>query len=502
MSAKKRKGRVRQTRTEFQKAFDPYPGMIQPFSWSDRLPEVLHISMALTDFDFDIVKADFKIIADFVNDRVKCNRRFHFNLSHTVELIKKDSTILDEIFKTCFKSAFEQILAFYSELFNYEISFEFKPNGRTLFLGYKNILNGRSDISILCKYIMIQYDQIGREDPFGLFNWQTTEEILQPMNVSQIMAMFPPSIGQSENFDLEFCEYIWSYNYVKSPLVPKPDDSKTEEEHFAEMQIGELTEEFKKLYSEFKKINMLSVFHTFIAEVNMGFVARISNLTLDVVDLVKQHKGEIAELVFRTTLETFIVANWLVKRQDITLHKRFRDFSTGRDRFFGQKILEQADDEAIKEGAKKMISDAIKEAGVRDIEVATERGDIFELRIDQMAEEVWGKDNQYYFLYKRSSGVTHGQWRVIAKYHLAKSHNPMHNGLYWYNENPNKFAGLIPAFCCLPMAVNFLITMLNSFETDEYDELINKLSDLEDRIWKQYMIYNDKYVFPKKPKPE
>ena len=92
---------------------------------------------------------------------------------------------------------------------------------------------------------------------------------------------------------------------------------------------------------------------------------------------------------------------------------------------------------------KQQIADEIKEAGVRDINVATERGDIFDLRIDQMAEEVWGKDNQYYFLYKRTSDVVHGQWRVIAKYHLAKSFNPMHNGLYWYNDNENHYCGRV-----------------------------------------------------------
>jgi hypothetical protein len=316
------------------------------------------------------------------------------------------------------------------------------------------------------------------------------------MNVSRIMSIFPPSIGQSIHLDLEFCESIWMFNYVKAPLIPKPDNTKMEEEHFEEMNVEELTNELKELYSEFKKINLLSIYPTFIAEVNMGFIARICNLTFDVVDLVKSHKCEIAEIVFRTTLESFIVGSWLSTRKDVELHKRFRDFSTGRNKFFGQKIIEKAVDAKVKEGAEKMIADEIKEAGVRDVNVATERGDIFDLRIDQMAEEVWGKDNQYYFLYKRTSDVVHGQWRVIAKYHLAKSFNPMHNGLYWYNDNENHFAGLIPAFCCLPLASNFLIRILEDFEDNDVKELKDKLMDIENRIWDQYMIYYKKYIEP------
>lgn len=496
MTNKKRKGRIRQTRTEWQKVFDPHPGMIQPFSWSDRLPEFIHISIALIDNDYKTVKGDFYTICDFINSKVKMKRKFHFNLTHTIELIKSDTVILDKIFETVFKEAFQNILTFYHDLFQIPIDFEFKANPKLLFLGYRQILDGRADTSILCKYLMVQYEQHGRQDPFGHFNWQSKEEILEPMNVSSIMALFPPSVGLSENLDLEKCQEIWMYNYVVSPLLPKPDDSEMEEEHYKEMAIDQFKEEFEMLYNGFKELNLLAIYPTFIAEVNMGFVARICNLSLDAVDFVKNHKGEIAEMVFRTTLETFIVASWLLKRKDIELHKRFREYSTGRERFFGQQLAEKAPTVDFKKEADKMVTDAIKQAGVREIEVATERGDIFNLRIDQMADEVWGVDNQYYFLYKRSSEVIHGHWRVIAKYHLAKSFNPMHNGLYWYNENPNRFAGLIPAFICLQTATEFLITILNDIQSEQTKELQEKLIDYRERLLKQYMVYFNKYIMP------
>jgi hypothetical protein len=46
-----RKGRVRQTRTSWQKTFDPHPGMVGSISWIDRMPEILHISIALYDIN-------------------------------------------------------------------------------------------------------------------------------------------------------------------------------------------------------------------------------------------------------------------------------------------------------------------------------------------------------------------------------------------------------------------------------------------------------------------
>ncbi len=502
MTKKKRKGRIRQTRTEWQKVFDPHPGMIQSFSWSDRIPEFIHISITLIDNDYQTVKKNFYEICDFINDKYKMKRKFHFNLSHTIKLIKEDPEFLEKIFTTVFKEAFQNILTFYHDLFQIPINFEFKANPKLLFLGYKQILNGRADTSILCKYLMVQYEQHGRQDPFGHFNWQSKEEILEPANVSIVMALFPPSIGLSPYLDLEICQEIWMYNYMVSPLLPKPDDSKMEEKHYSEMNINKFKEEFENLYNSFKGFNLLAIYPTYIAEINMGFVARICNLSLDAVNFVKGHKGEIAEMVFRTILETFIVASWLLKRKDIELHKRFREYSTGRERFFGQKLAEKAPTEDFKKEADKIVNDAINEAGVRNIDVATERGDIFNLRIDQMADEVWGPDNQYYFLYKRSSEVIHGHWRVIAKYHLAKSFNPMHNGLYWYNENSNRFAGLIPAFMCLQLSTEFLITVLSDIKSEQTKDLQNKLVDYHERLLKQYMAYFNKYIMPTGDKEE
>ena len=498
----KRKSRIRQTRTSFQKVFDNYPGMIQSFSWSDRIPEFLHISIALIDNDYEVVKGDFYKIANFVNEKINLNPKFHFNLSHTLKLISEDNAILDEILKTSFKDAFQQIILFYNDLFhdllNLTINIECEPDRRKIFLGYKSILNGRSDTSILCKYIMMQYTQNGNPDPFHLFDWETIDIILEKLNVSKVMSTFPPSIGLSENLDLEFCENIWLYNYYFSPAMPKPDDTMIEEKHYAELRIEEFKAEFITLFSEVKKINLLEFYNPFIAEVNMGFIARIGNLSIDTEDLVKIHKGEIAEMVFRVTLETFIVGSWLLTKQDIELHKRFRDFSTGRQRFFGEQILQKAPNDLMKKEAKSIIDDAIAESGKREIDVATEKGDVFDINIMQMSNEVWGEENIYYFLYKRSSEVTHGRWEIIAKYHLAKSYNPAHNGLYFYNDNPNRFAGLIPAFFSLILAIDFLIRILNEINDERYKLLNEKLNNYYDKIYKQYMVYYNDYVLKNK----
>jgi hypothetical protein len=228
----------------------------------------------------------------------------------------------------------------------------------------------------------------------------------------------------------------------------------------------------------------------------MGISARVCNLSIETVEFVKTYKGEIAELTLRSALESFILGSWLLKKDDPDLFVRFRDFSTGRQKFFIDKIIEKTENKKIIEDAQKELGRTIKEAGLLEIEVASERGDIFDKKIDQMAEEVWGKDNMYYFFYKRSSEVTHGQWKVIAKYHLSKSLNPMHGGIYWYNEDKNRFAGLIPAFICLDLAINFLISIVKDIDSEITKELEQKLGDLLQRLLGEYQRYFKTYIMP------
>ena len=108
--AKKRKGRIRQTRTSFQKVFDSNPEIIQSFSWISRLPEFIHISITLIKNDYEAVEKDFFEISEFINSKFHFKQKFHFNLTHTLQLIIQDKTVLDKINSTVFKESFESLL--------------------------------------------------------------------------------------------------------------------------------------------------------------------------------------------------------------------------------------------------------------------------------------------------------------------------------------------------------------------------------------------------------
>lgn len=473
--------RIRQTKTDFQNAFDTYPQKLEVVPWPAFLPEVLHISMALVDNSYDKVKADFHSIADYVNSKHKFQRRFHFNLSHTLELIKKDDTILPIIQKSVFKVPFEVLLFTYYHLFEFKPEEKSPDSFNSLFKGYKQILDGRSDSAILCKYIMLQYDQKDK-DHFNHFCLENEKDILDEKSV--VMTGFLSGMSTSTNMSPEFSLHVWMFNYLSLPPIFKPDSIMDEEKIYKEMQIDELKSEFSGLYEEFKKINLRLLFVPPVSEVNMGFVSRICNLSLDVVDLVKQHKGEIADLVFRSILENFIVGLWLLKKDDPELYLRFKDFSIGKEKFMAEKLAAKVPEGKLRDIAKEIGTDAIKESGHNPALLAEERGDAFDVNIAGMSDELWGKEASYYFLYKRSSETTHGQWRVITKHHLSRSLNPMHNGVYFYKDNTGSFSGLIPAFCCLQMATEFLLELVKTIlgDTEDLEEEIANVKSIKEKL--------------------
>lgn len=490
---KKGKGRIRQTKTDWQKQIDDKGLEIKTVSWQDRLPEFIHISFSLLDNDYKTVKNDFNKIADIVNTKYKPESKFCFTLSQAFEIILKDKSILENIFETSFKVAFEHLLDFYSPLFNIPTITSPQIDYSKLMKSYSQILDGKSESSILCKFIILQYIGINVNSNITIPNFTTTAEILKEENKSLIMALFVTFVSNADAICLYFCDDVWLFNFFNAPPLFTPDDTKDVEVRFKDMKIEEYANEFKTLYHDFRKINLLAHYSPLIAEVNFGFVARICNLTLDILDFIKIHKGEIAELVYRSALESFIVGLWLLKQQDWQLYKRFKDYSTGKQKFLLEKIGERSRHEVIQKSINKLIDDTIKEEGFNAFQVASERGDIFDLRLDEMAEELWGKNNHYYFLYKRSSEVTHGHWKIMAKYHLTRSNNPLHNKFNWYNENPNHFAGLIPAFYSLDIAIKYLITMLKDINNDVHKELLLKLENLSERIWDQFKIHYNKY---------
>jgi hypothetical protein len=481
--AKKRKSPIRQTKTEFQKVFEGEEHRIEPVSWLENSPEVLHVSYALSKYSLKDVRKDFHLICDEVDKRELLeDGRFYFTLSGIVSVLKKDSSLLEFIRETVFHDGIQNILTLYISITGFEFEFASEVSTRILIESYASISDGRSGRSILCKFLMLERFA-GAKDPTGLFELQKEEDILTEENVSSVMARFPIFIKLTGQCDKSFCFDIWMLNCFEFPMIHRPIDEKGEEQKYDAYKIESLKDELESCYNEFKKINLIAVFPQGVSEVKMGLIERIVSLGLDVVTFVKSHKGEVADIVLRSVYESYILLEWLLDEGKPENFQRFREFGVGKEKFMGNKLSDFAKDVGrLKEEGQKIAFDAVKNAGMRDAFVSEERGAAFDKNIAQMAEQIWGKDNMQYFLYKRLCETTHGHWRVIEKFHLSKSLNPMHRGMLDYYPNKFKLNGLTPAMMSLLVLSQSVLSLVSLIEDDFCYAIKERLEDLIKRV--------------------
>jgi len=250
-----------------------------------------------------------------------------------------------------------------------------------------------------------------------------------------------------------------------------------------------LKEEFLENANEFREIKLFAFFDRTIAEIIMGFINRSIYLSKQTVELVENHNGEIAEAVLRMLYENRLKLLWLLNKKDLKLFQRFREYSAGREKLFYDKMTKISNSELL-EDYKKEVDFKLKQEGLNDFEVAIERGDVYEIGVDKMADQL-GEDERYLydFVYKRTSDIVHGNWRIIEKYHLIRSDNPMHDRLLDYNLNENKFAGLLPAFLALMLASETILKLLEEFEDyfKDFKELQLKVKNYHKKIKEEFI---------------
>jgi len=481
----KKRSRIRQTKTEWQKAFETY-GNIKYQPWNLCLPELLHISIALIDNDFEKVKYEFIELCKIIK-RKSNKEEFHGNLSAIIDFIKEQPAELEELNTNIFYFSITQIIAFYNDFFKINLQYEFECKPKYIFSGFDNLIEQKSDFTITCKFIIINgyYDNDTSKLNRKII---TYDDVIAVDNRSVINATWL-GISVSKNIvNHEFTELIWFFNYILIPVM-QIDDTENEEKRFTQFEINDLKAEYLKYSEEFKEIPLFTVLDRPFAEIIMGFVNRSIYLTAQVIELVELHKGEIAEAVLRMLYESRLKFLWLLNKKDIILFKRFREYSSGREKLFHEKLISQSDSKDISKYKEEM-DQKLRQEGFSDFEIATERGDEFEIGVDKMASELGESERLLYdSVYKRTSDIIHGNWRVIEKYHLTRSENPLHDSLLFYNQTTNKFSGLYPTYTALMFGSEIIYKFMETIDDifEDENELYLKIRDYNEKIKRIYV---------------
>lgn len=489
----KKKSRIRQTKTEWQEVLEQYNNL-RFQSWHFSLPELLHISIALDNNDYEKVKSDFIDFCDFVKKEMKTDK-FYGNLSSAIEFIKKNQTKFELLKDNVFHHSITQILVFYKSIFQIEIE-KSKYKSGSIINGFYSLLERDNDKTMICKFIFI--NQVYRNDTRPLKTIiLTKEDVLESYNCSVINSAWLV-ITTSENIiDFSFANLIWHFNYINIP-IKQSDDTENENNRYKKFNINELKEEFEDLTDRFRDIPIIALISRPIAEIIMGFINRSIYLTKEIIELVEVHKGEIAEAVLRMLYEFRLKFLWLLKKEEIELFQRFRGYSSGREKFFYEKmkLISNQENEHQSElllDYQKELNSILKLEGLNEYEVAIERGDVFDIGVDKMADEIGNEEKLLYdFIYKRTSDIIHGNWRIIEKYHLIRSDNPMHDRLLYYNFNENKFAGLLPVFIALMLGSEVILKFLECFQF-LFEDDISLLTDIKRYYEKIKRIFIEEY---------
>ncbi len=482
----KRKSRIRQTQTSFQKAFEHYDN-IAPIGYWPSIPEFIHISLTLIDNSFEVTRSELFKIADYFEQDYSFN--YNGSLSQLIEKALEKESHLQFIQTTNYGESLRIIFLYYARLIGLPIQKMDFESFKKLQKAYFQINSRLNDKAVLCKHIITLLNRRNTPDPTGHFVLHDEEYIISSQNKRMLNTLYYYFTNRIVN--TAFCDSIWLYNYMTGPFFPPKDDTMAEEKRFKELKINELKKEFELIVTKIQEIEFILIYPRSVAEVIIGFISRITGLCLDTIELVEIHKGEFAEAALRLIYESRVKFLWLILKQDQILIQRFREYKVGRDKFMIENIKRAVDID--KKGSEKIIESINEEyektlysEGKEDYDVAEERGDVFEKKLLDLALELDPNEVVWYEgVYQRTSDIIHGNWRIIEKYHLERSLNPIQNGLLNFSKNRNKFAGVLPAFLALMLATDSLI---------RYFELEPELVKTKQEVYKILKEFNEKLI--------
>lgn len=487
-------GRVKKVVSEWEAFWEDKQGFLgKPVIWHDAIPEVLHIAIALQQNEPQTILEDLFKIRDHIRNLASIE--WNGSLSVLFQIIRQTPQLLDEIHNTVLDDSIRCLTITYNKFFGIQV-----PKGnlmahKIVYKGYFEIKERRKPTSILCKYILSKFLYRNQEDPFGFYKERTQEEILEPVFASSVT---PTWIIISQDYKVvnhQFSEFVWNYNIKYLPFIAELDSviAKREKKNFKTNKMNLLKNKMDALFAQFKKSEVMNCFDRYVAEVFMGFVSRMHYLALKIVEQEERHEGEIAEATLRILYETRLKFLWMNSKQDVEIIKQFREYKVGREKLFldylQEKGKEHPDFDSAFEKMKAMFSQYMQSEGVDDYKLTVEKGDAFEKNIQEMATDLGESEvSMYFIIYKRTSDIIHGNWRIIENYHLQRSLNPAQDNLLTYNSGQNTYAGLLPSFLGLMLATSALIIF---FEFNE--PLIKNNKRMYNSLKRFYAELNKKY---------
>jgi hypothetical protein len=202
----------------------------------------------------------------------------------------------------------------------------------------------------------------------------------------------------------------------------------------AEKDEDKFLAELEPLWSEFQQLALTAdpdVYDPDRHEVLTGLTAHALRTCVTIALHRAMWIGEFSAPLLRVATEALIVMSWVtsVEVKDPLIYRRFKEYGRGRLKLLKLHAEEFLDSESASTANLRTLVDQlnaeVNEEYFEEFQDISLEGSFAGVDIRRMATES-GLEWAYRLSYAPMSAVTHSEWSALARYTMARCHNPLH----------------------------------------------------------------------------
>lgn len=451
---------------------------IEPYDWSDKLPELVLIISLLQDHNAFECVALFRRFADSVPKKLLPTNGFRAGVTEFAEILQKArdgrEAIIDPIVEEIFTDNNRSILRVFDLPGKTVLNMILKESSTPTQEDFIRVMgvvaaaaHGKSGRALRAKLV-----QLVLMDPHGArfrLDFCELEPILSVKSddISEFIGRTGiqtrwggVTIATSDEEQTVWTTQFWEHG-MATPCFMAHTRKGRERIALSKGEkrlVGKIDRLWRRIAQEMPLNRAL-----FVSDVLLALTSRIWRFMHHILETSGAGNGELAEISARCQWESSIYLEWLISKNDIELFHRFRTYSVGKAKTSVERIRGDRDsyggEEASRIAENILVSEIHDGAGLWEQLVAEEVGAWSPKGTKQMADDV-SATMEYELHFRRLSDIVHGLWRDLERYHVVKCANPMHRGhcLAW--TGPTCDAGKTPVCYAIWVTVRALKAFL------------------------------------------
>jgi hypothetical protein len=496
---KKKKSRVRQKQPFLKESGLP----IQTLGWTDYLPELLLILGLLEDEAtgqvvnfFETLQAELKKIAQ----TGPC-KSFTGGVSDLGRCLESDPTVAESVkahLKSLFIGSNVALLRRFDLPGKDAIVRVVRPNDADPTEDLKKLMHlverafdrrgGRATRAKLVQLFLLSPGLKGlhslTKDKIAAILAAKDDDIPEDETAASVRSSWVALQAKAGNTVSAWAVEFWLQALRQTPCLTTPEREKPDtmqpEAEFAST-VEKLDRIWRSVVREEPSHGVL-----FIGEVILGLMGRIWRMMHHVIDLSRAGSGEMAEIALRCQFDSYVTLRWLLLKNDVTLFKRFREYSAGKNKMLLEYVRRMSpearpEQAALKRSMEQTLIEEIGEIGVWEQLVAEERGTWADATARSMAQDI-GQEDLYMALFSRASDIVHGSWRGLTRYHMSQCRNPLHRYHWIPYLGPTHDAGhtaIVGGIMLAAEALNAVSQTLFELQSEQAKDAATLVSNLQ-----------------------